>query len=404
MQVSQQLNPTGSCHCQVNAGSPAVVLLCGQKLKDQILTMRNGVGKLTLLRLGLKQARRIIAINHNPILKNILVAAFFSLSAWAQSSPPAGALIVRQTNSGTSGAEFTTISSAVAALSRLTGPQTIFIYPGTYTEQVKISYPYSLSLQGYSSNPTSSASNQVTVRAAVSAAQAGSNSKSATIWAYSPGLGCLIESFADNFTNCCSLLVRIRNVINSFGTGTDTQALALAATGRRQVFKHCVFSSFQDTVSIEGTSYFFESRIEGAVDFVFGSGSAWFEAVILAIKPASSPVITAQRNSPGGITAFVFNRAQVISAGASAGSAYLGRPWSEDATVIFQFCSLSDVINPAGWRIWAPSQPNTARAKFQEYRNSGPGASTRARQLGTQMSSQVEISSILGSDYSTWAQ
>ncbi|OAV96517.1 hypothetical protein PTTG_26323 [Puccinia triticina 1-1 BBBD Race 1] len=387
MQVSQQLNPTGSCHCQVNAGSPAVVLLCGQKLKDQILTMRNGVGKLTLLRLGLKQARRIIAINHNPILKNILVAAFFSLSAWAQSSPPAGALIVRQTNSGTSGEEFTTISSAVAALSRLTGPQTIFIYPGTYTEQVKISYPYSLSLQGYSSNPTSSASNQVTVRAAVSAAQAGSNSKSATIWAYSPGI---------RISNL--------NVINSFGTGTDTQALALAATGRRQVFKHCVFSSFQDTVSIEGTSYFFESRIEGAVDFVFGSGSAWFEAVILAIKPASSPVITAQRNSPGGITAFVFNRAQVISAGASAGSAYLGRPWSEDATVIFQFCSLSDVINPAGWRIWAPSQPNTARAKFQEYRNSGPGASTRARQLGTQMSSQVEISSILGSDYSTWAQ
>jgi hypothetical protein len=45
-----------------------------------------------------------------------------------------------------------------------------------------------LILQGYTTNPTSATSNQVNVQVAVSAAQAGSNSKSATIWAYSDEL------------------------------------------------------------------------------------------------------------------------------------------------------------------------------------------------------------------------
>ncbi|EFP81762.2 uncharacterized protein PGTG_08011 [Puccinia graminis f. sp. tritici CRL 75-36-700-3] len=370
-------------------------------------------------------------VSHKQVRQNLFIAAFFSLSAWAQSSPPTGALIVRQ-GSSTSRGEFSTISAAVASLARLTGPQTIFIYPGTYTEKVKITYPYSLSVQGYSANPTSTASNQVTVNAAVSAAQAGSNSNSATIWAHSSGI---------RISNL--------NIINSFGTGRDTQALALASTGNRQAASRIPLKS-------EGTAYFYGSHIEGAVggcsalltslnyfdilgkqgnvlnqtksypsqctnqflpfsmhllplacyalDFIFGPGSAWFESVVLGVKSSPTPVITAQRNSPGGGTAFVFNHAQIVSAGAKPGSAYLGRPWSPDASVVYQFCSLSNVINPQGWKIWSPSQPNTDRVNFQEFQNVGPGASTSARQIGTQRSAQVNIASILGSDYSTWAQ
>ncbi|KAI9608699.1 hypothetical protein H4Q26_004885 [Puccinia striiformis f. sp. tritici PST-130] len=281
--------------------------------------------------------------SQHQMLKTILAAACLSLSTWAQSSPPAGA----------------TISSAVAALAGLTGPKTIFVYPGSYAEQVKISYSYPLNLRGFSNNPTSAGSNRVTVRAAISAAQAGSNAKSATIWAHSA-----------------------ENAINSFGTETDTQALSLASTGQRQAFSFCSFSSFQDTVKVDGSACFIGSRIEGAVDFVFGSGSAWFESVIMAVKASPyAKTITAQRNSPGGKTAFVFSRSQVISAGATRGSTYLGRPWSEYASVVFQSCSLSDIINPAGWSVWAPNNPQTAHVRFQEYQNNGPGASTSARQL-----------------------
>lgn len=324
-------------------------------------------------------------VSHEQIRQNLWLVVLFALSIWAQSSPPPGALIVRQ--SGTNRGEYATISSAVAALASLSGPKTIFVYPGRYKEQIRINYPSSLSIQGYTTNPTSAASNQVTVQVAISAAQAGSNVKSAAIWAQSQGI---------RISNL--------NVINSFGTGTDTQALALASTGRKQVFKYCTFSSFQDTVEVEGTAYFYGSRIEGATDFIFGAGSAWFESVVLAVKATTSRAfITAQRRSPGGSTGFVINKSQVISAGAGAGSTYLGRPWSEYAAVAFQSCSLSNIINPDGWSIWSPSDPRTAHVTYEEYRNFGAGANTSARKFGTQRSSPIAIGAILGTDYSTWA-
>ncbi|KNE99378.1 hypothetical protein PSTG_07310 [Puccinia striiformis f. sp. tritici PST-78] len=306
--------------------------------------------------------------SQHQMLKTILAAACLSLSTWAQSSPPAGALIVRQGNTGRG--EHATISSAVAALAGLTGPKTIFVYPDIHNE-----------IMGMADLEHAICSNRVTVRAAISAAQTGSNAKSATIWAHS-----------------ADIQISNLNVINSFGTGTDTQALALASAGQRQAFSFCSFSSFQDTVKVDGSAYFIGSRIEGAVDFVFGSGSAWFESVIMAVKASPyAKTITAQRNSPGGKTAFVFSRSQVISAGATRGSTYLGRPWSEYASVVFQSCSLSDIINPAGWSVWAPNNPQTAHVRFQEYQNNGPGASTSARQFGTQRTSPVLIESILGS-------
>lgn len=322
---------------------------------------------------------------YSQIRLNILAVAFLSLFTWAQSNAAAsGALIVRQGKAGKG--EYATIADAVDALKGLTGPKTIFVYPGTYSEQLRLKYAYGLTLQGYTTNPTSATSNQVNVKVAISAAQAGSNSKSATIWAQSAGIRIL------NL-----------NIINSFGSGTDTQALALASTGSKQVFKYCTFSSFQDTVELEGLSYFEGCRIEGGVDFIFGPGSAWFTSSIVAVKAASKPVITAQRASPGGKTSIVIDKSQVISAGARAGSTYLGRPWSEYASVVFQFCTLSDIIIPAGWSSWnPPSDPRTAHVRFQEYKNVGPGASSK-RQIGTQRSPQVEIAEVLGSDYATWA-
>jgi len=57
--------------------------------------------------------------------------------AASRTSPPAGAKVVRAgtANSG----EFQTISDAVASLPNDGSSQVIFIYPGTYTEQVFIS-------------------------------------------------------------------------------------------------------------------------------------------------------------------------------------------------------------------------------------------------------------------------
>ena len=67
-----------------------------------------------------------------------------TLSVWlaqtalgaSRTSPPAGALVVRHKSPRTG--EFANISSALLALPDDNSAQTIFIFPGSYTEQIKI--------------------------------------------------------------------------------------------------------------------------------------------------------------------------------------------------------------------------------------------------------------------------
>lgn len=54
---------------------------------------------------------------------------------------------------------------------------------------------------------------------------------------------------------------------------------------------------------------------------------------------------------------------------------YLGRPWKDLARVIYQYSSLSDVINPKGWTTLDLS----ATPIFEEFENSGAGSDTSAR-------------------------
>ena len=96
-----------------------------------------------------------------------LLALGFSLISLAlaasRKSAPKGALVVGQ------GQNFTTISAAVAALSNSTSEQIIFINPGTYAEQVyipKLNGP--LTIQGYTTDDSKYAKNQVTIVASES--------------------------------------------------------------------------------------------------------------------------------------------------------------------------------------------------------------------------------------------
>jgi len=66
-----------------------------------------------------------------PFLQVVLAAS--------RTSPPSGSLVVRA-GTTTSG-EFKTISAAVAALPSDSSSRSIFVYPGTYTEQVYIDRP-----------------------------------------------------------------------------------------------------------------------------------------------------------------------------------------------------------------------------------------------------------------------
>ncbi|KAH9445789.1 hypothetical protein Pst134EB_023625 [Puccinia striiformis f. sp. tritici] len=309
---------------------------------------------------------------------------------YSSTSPPPGSLVVRQTNPQKG--DFHTITAAVDALKTLNGPQNIFIGPGVYHEQVHIKYKYPLRIQGYTANPNSLTGNQVTVQVSVSAAsRGGENAPSSAIWVQSPRF----EMYNVN-------------AINSFGTGTDTQALALTAEGQKHVYKFCLFSSYQDTILIKALpAYFYGCRVEGAVDFIFGSGTAWFDTSDVVVKaPKRYATITAHRRTPGGNTIFVFNKCKVLPFNAQTppNSVYLGRPWSPHAAVTFQSSFLSDIVNPLGWIPWSGGPvTGNEHATYQEFGNYGPGSPTKKRQMSSVRSAPLRISDVLGSDYATWA-
>ncbi|KAG0151186.1 hypothetical protein CROQUDRAFT_72010 [Cronartium quercuum f. sp. fusiforme G11] len=232
-------------------------------------------------------------------------------------------------------------------------------------------------------------SNTVTIKASLSAEKAGSDAQSSVLWVKK-------HDFA---------MYNI-NVVNGFGTGTNTQAVALTVHGLRQAYYSCSFTSFQDTLYAHiGLAYFSGCNIEGAVDFIFGDARAWFERGTIGVKQAHSiATITAnKRSTANDSSAFIFDQVSIVPIdGAQLHSAYLGRPWASYARVVFQFCNISNVINPAGWLAWnLTSDSRTDHVEFGEYENIEEVSSIK-RRYGKQLAAKIEITDVLGTDYQTW--
>ena len=68
----------------------------------------------------------------------------------------------------------------------------------------------------------------------------------------------------------------------------------------------------------------------------------------------------------------------------------------------FQKTVLGPVVNAAGWSVWSSSSPQTGSVTFQEYGNTGTGASGTRAGFSTKLSAAVKIADILGSGYASW--
>lgn len=320
-------------------------------------------------------------------MKTFFLALSFVASALAASrmTAPSGSLVVAK-----SGGTYSTISAAVAALSKTTtSTQTIFIEQGTYDEQVYIpSLKGGLIIYGQTEDTSSYSSNLVTITHGLSINSAGSDDLSATL-----------RNYAAN-----SKIYNI-NVKNTYGVGA--QALALSAYATDQGYYACQFIGYQDTVLAEtGNQVYAKCYIQGAIDFIFGQhATAWFDDCQIGVVALNGGTITANgRSSSSDPSYYVINKSNIAAASGqsvASGSYYLGRPWSEYARVVFQYTTMSNVINSAGWEQWSSSEPNTADILFGEYDNSGAGASG-TRKLETKLSAPISISTILGSNYASW--
>lgn len=199
---------------------------------------------------------------------------------------------------------------------------------------------------------------------------------------------------------------------NDAGFGhTVGQAIALYADGDRLLFENCRLISSQDTLftaplpvkeaqpggfrgpgehkpRIMGRQLYRSCFIQGDVDFIFGSGIAYFEQCTIFSKkpgdrtPSESP---AEETIYGYVTAastpkeepygYVFRDCRLTS-DCPPHTIYLGRPWREYSKTVFIDCELGEHIHSLGWNDW-----NKPHGHFYvgEYASYGPGAAPEKR-------------------------
>ncbi|KAJ7565670.1 hypothetical protein O6H91_02G070200 [Diphasiastrum complanatum] len=155
------------------------------------------------------------------------------------------------------------------------------------------------------------------------------------------------------------------------------QAVALRISGDKAAFYNCTFLGYQDTLyDHRGRHYFKNCRIEGSVDFIFGSGRSLYQGCQLyASTQGVVGFLTAQKRSLGSLnTGFSFVNSTISGSGA----VYLGRAWGNDSRVVFSYTFMDDIVIPEGWSNWGiPAREKSVF--YAEYECYGPGADRSRR-------------------------
>ncbi|KAJ7637285.1 carbohydrate esterase family 8 protein [Mycena polygramma] len=306
--------------------------------------------------------------------------------------PPDGAVVVKA--SGALTGDFNTIQAAVTSLPADGSAQVIFIYPGTYFEQVHITRPTgNLTIMGFTPDIKSHTANCVRLAFNLSQGQVGGGDLPATL-----------RIDTGNFA-----LYNI-DVVNTFGphTASGGQALAVAGYGTNLGFYGVGFYGYQDTLRAEkGVQFYSLCYIEGAIDYIFGQhGHAFFHRSTVASVDAGA--ITADGPDTPDQSLFVLNECNITTSAAATsdltGLVFLGRPWSAQAQVAYISCYLGALINPAGWEPWSASMPQTDGVFFAEYASTGPGAAGQRAPFSTQLTSATGfgIADVLGANWMDW--
>jgi len=218
---------------------------------------------------------------------------------------------------------------------------------------------------------------------------------------FNPG----VQILADDF--------RAENITFENTSGDHGQALALRVDGDRSVFRKCRMLGWQDTLMINNGRHYFENcHIEGRVDFIYGSATAWFQHCTIHSK--NGGYVTAASTPPERPFGYVFADCDLTGDPApwvgpdgvpvkpARGKAvtFLGRPWRPAASVTWLNCRMGGHIRPEGWDNWRKPE-NEKTARYAEYKSQGPGANPDkrvpwSRQLGDAEAAKITIGAVLG--------
>ena len=217
--------------------------------------------------------------------------------------------------------------------------------------------------------------------------------------------------------------VEIRNLTIENASGSRRkaqQAMALYADGERFRAIHCRIKSRQDTLFIAPLpkqeiqpggfkgpgeennrnpmhQFYKDCEIVGDIDFIFGSGAAFFENCIIRSvseeeiiedfhsgKAENLGYVCAPSTYKGEEFGFVFDRCKFVS-DLPKNSVYLARPWRDYGKCVFLNCNLGEHIKEAGFHDW---NKENARKNcfFAEYESMGPGATGKRVDFAKQLS------------------
>jgi pectin methylesterase-like acyl-CoA thioesterase len=192
----------------------------------------------------------------------------------------------------------------------------------------------------------------------------------------------------------------------------DTQAVALAAIGDRQVYSNSQFISTQDTVLVKATAptaqtrqYFRDVYIKGTVDYLFGDATAVFDHSYLEQtdrgRGLGGNIVAPNTDSSKKYGILITN--STIASKSAADTFTLGRPWHNTPTAIGQTL-IRDSVLPIGIKKaapWTDMMPDFSwrSARFFEYNNTGPGTFPDRCLSGCGPSSRPELSAAQAGDY-----
>ena len=196
---------------------------------------------------------------------------------------------------------------------------------------------------------------------------------------------------ADDFT--------AENITFENAAGRKGQALAIRIDGDCVAFRKCRFLGYQDTIfGNRGRHYYEDCYIEGAVDFIFGGATEFFERCEIHAKAPG--YFTAASTPSFQEFGYVFDHCKLT--GAEGVQSFLGRPWRPFAATVYMHCEMSDAVKPQGWNNWGhPDREKTTR--YAEFENTGRGAETSqrvkwAKQLTAEEAAGFTVEKVLGND------
>ncbi|RYZ95968.1 MAG: T9SS type A sorting domain-containing protein, partial [Sphingobacteriaceae bacterium] len=237
---------------------------------------------------------------------------------------------------------YTSVTDAItAAPTGRTTPWIIFIKNGTYLghHDIPAGKPF-IHLIGQSRDGVIISDSRLS----------GSDGLGTTVYHVSEGATMVV-----NATNCYFENITFENS-KGFNNLTGPQALALYTIGDKFAMNNSYLRSYQDTYltsynSINTRHYIRKTRIDGAVDFIYGGADVFFDSDTLAINRASGGYIVAPSHGNGTAFGYVFSNTVITKDRVASVDVYLGRPWQNSPKTVFINTKLAANVNiyPQGW-------------------------------------------------------